>query len=88
MNDLTQRSAYTRARGRQLPALLTLMIACVFTAPPSSAQPAADATKLFYALRDRMTTVKDYVADVRMKIDVAFMRVPLLAGKLYYKAPG
>ncbi len=35
-----------------------------------------------------MLSVNDYVADVRMKIDVSFMRVPLLAGKLYYKAPG
>ncbi len=47
-----------------------------------------DATKLFYNLRSRMLSVNDYVADVRMKIDVAFMRVPLLTGKLYYKAPG
>ncbi len=47
-----------------------------------------DATKLFYSLRERMLSVQDYVADVRMKIDVSFMRVPLLAGKLYYKAPG
>ena len=35
-----------------------------------------------------MTTFNEYVADVRKKIDVAFMRVPMLAGKLYYKAPG
>jgi outer membrane lipoprotein-sorting protein len=35
-----------------------------------------------------MFAVKDYVATVRMKIDVSFMRVPMLAGKLYYKAPG
>lgn len=55
---------------------------------PVRAQTPADATQLFYALRTRMTSVKDYVADVRMKIDVAFMRVPLLAGKLYFKAPG
>lgn len=52
------------------------------------AQNTNDATQLFYTLRSRMTSVKDYVADVRMKIDIAFMRVPLLAGKLYYKAPG
>jgi outer membrane lipoprotein-sorting protein len=51
-------------------------------------QKATDATALFYALRNKLTSVKDYVADVRMKIDVAFMRVPLLAGKLYFKAPG
>ena len=47
----------------------------------------SDATQLFYKMRDRLGIVKDYVADVRMKIDVAFMKVPLLAGKLYFKSP-
>ena len=47
-----------------------------------------DATQLFYKMRDKIGVVKDYVADVRLKIDVAFMKVPLLAGKLYYKSPG
>lgn len=46
-----------------------------------------DATQLFYRMRDKIAVVKDYVADVKMKIDVAFMRVPLLTGKLYFKAP-
>lgn len=68
------------------------LMACLFLTfqLPTNAQSqtTSDPTPLFYSLRDRMTAVKDYVADVRMKIDVAFMRVPLLAGKLYYKAPG
>jgi outer membrane lipoprotein-sorting protein len=67
-----------------------LALLCLLTfASAAGAQTAnTDATKLFYALRDRMFAVKDYIADVRMKIDVSFMRVPLLTGKLFYKAPG
>ena len=67
--------------------LVLLLILVTARAFQSNAQ-TQDATKLFYALRSRMLSVNDYVADVRMKIDVSFMRVPLLAGKLYYKAPG
>ena len=48
---------------------------------------ADDGTKLFYALRTKILTVKDYTADVKMKIDVSFMRVPQLRGTLYFKAP-
>lgn len=67
----------------------SILFMLLFTALPGHGQAQQkDAAGLFYALRDRMTSVKDYVADVRLKIDVAFMRVPLLAGKLYYKAPG
>jgi len=43
---------------------------------------------LFYQMRDKLSKVQDYVAEVRMKIDVSFMRVPLLTGTLYFKAPG
>lgn len=68
---------------------LVLFICVLAVIPTARAQSTeGDASKLFYTLRDRMFSVKDYVADVRMKIDVSFMRVPLLAGKLYYKAPG
>ncbi len=48
---------------------------------------ADDGTKLFYALRSKILTVKDYTADVKVKIDVSFMRVPQLRGTLYFKAP-
>lgn len=65
-----------------------VLLVLLFTSAVAQGQAPLDATSLFYSLRTRMTAVKDYVADVRMKIDVAFMRVPLLAGKLYYKAPG
>ena len=48
---------------------------------------ADDATKLFYTLRTKIATVKDYRADVKMKIDVSFMRIPQLKGTLLFKAP-
>lgn len=50
----------------------------------SSPEPAA---QLFYRMRDKIGVVKDYVASVRLKIDVSFMRVPMLDGKLYFKSP-
>ncbi len=43
--------------------------------------------QMFYDLRQNLTRVKDYVADVQMKIDVPFMKVPTLKGKLYFKFP-
>lgn len=46
-----------------------------------------EGTQLFYALRSKIQTVKDYTADVNMKIDVSFMRVPKLHGTLYFKSP-
>lgn len=43
---------------------------------------------LFEAIRSKLNAVRDYVADVQMKIDVTYMKVPQLGGILYYKAPG
>lgn len=45
------------------------------------------ADQLFYKMRDKLELVKDYVADVKMKINVSYMRVPQLNGKVYFKAP-
>lgn len=45
------------------------------------------AAVLFEKLRSRLDVIKDYVADVRVKIDISFMKVPPLNGKLYFKAP-
>lgn len=42
---------------------------------------------LFNKMRNQFSLVKDYVADVKIKIDVTFMKVPALHGKLYFKAP-
>lgn len=48
---------------------------------------AQDASALFYKLRDKIQSVNDYIADVKIKIDVSFMKVPPLNGKLYFKSP-
>lgn len=45
------------------------------------------AEELFYKMRSKLDLVKDYVADVKMNIDVSYMKVPQLAGKVYFKAP-
>jgi outer membrane lipoprotein-sorting protein len=48
---------------------------------------ASDANTLFLRMREKLEYVKDYVADIKMRVDVSFMRVPQLNGKLYFKAP-
>jgi outer membrane lipoprotein-sorting protein len=48
---------------------------------------ATDANQLYYALRDKVMKVKDYTADVKIKIDVHYMRIPEVKGKLYFKYP-
>lgn len=53
---------------------------------PANAQ-SDSAAVLFEKLRGRLDIIKDYVADVRVKIDISFMKVPPLYGKLYFKAP-
>ncbi len=71
-------------RKTRFAALLLCMCLCV--AQTSSAQ-TADASKLFYSIRDKVTSVKDYIADIKLRIEVSFMRIPPLSGKLYYKSP-
>jgi outer membrane lipoprotein-sorting protein len=48
---------------------------------------AGDPQQLYYALRDKVLAVKDYTADVKMKIDIDYMKIPQLDGKLYFKSP-
>ncbi len=48
---------------------------------------AEDATKLFLALRSKVLSVKDYTADVRVKIEISYMKIPQMKGILYFKAP-
>ena len=48
---------------------------------------AQTADELFASLRTKILQVTDYEARVNMKIDVTYMRVPLLKGTLYFKAP-
>ena len=66
--------------------VLVLIISLLYT--PTVYAQTVDATDLFYRLRTKIERVKDYVADVRMTIDVSFMRIPPLNGILYFKAPG
>ncbi|GAA4454207.1 hypothetical protein [Rurimicrobium arvi] len=48
---------------------------------------AGDPNQLFVDLRKKVTSVKDYVADVKMNIFVSFMKVPPMNGRLYFKSP-
>lgn len=66
--------------------LSMLALLCCFQVSTAYAPP-LDATQLFYKVRDKIGRVRDYTADVRMKIDVSFMRIPQLNGKMYFKAP-
>ena len=48
---------------------------------------ATEASVLFESLRRKVFSVHDYSAEVKMSINVSYMRVPQLSGMLYYKAP-
>jgi outer membrane lipoprotein-sorting protein len=63
-----------------------LMMAVIFTVFTVSAQ-STPATDLFYKMRARLNAVHDYTADVKMNIDIAFLKIPTLKGKLYFKSP-
>jgi hypothetical protein len=52
-----------------------------------STRAAMDAEQLYYALRTKVLSVHDYTADVQLKIDVNYMKIPKLPGKMYFKAP-
>lgn len=58
---------------------------CMLLAAP--AVRAEDATALFYSLRTKVLTVKDYTADVKVKIDINHMKIPQMKGILYFKNP-
>jgi hypothetical protein len=42
---------------------------------------------LIDSIKKRMNLVKDYTADIKIKVDVAFIKVPVKEGLLYYKSP-
>lgn len=46
-----------------------------------------EASELFFQMRKKLEQVQDYIADVRLRIDISFMRIPALNGTLYFKAP-
>lgn len=64
-----------------------LMITICFFAVKNLQAKRLDADALYEKLQTRLSAVSDYVADVQVKIDVSFMKVPPLDGKLYFKAP-
>lgn len=65
---------------RKLFALLTILLFSIHAQ-------ATDVNQTFYKLRDKILSVKDYTADIRMKINVSFMRIPDLRGRIYFKSP-
>jgi outer membrane lipoprotein-sorting protein len=65
---------------------VAIVLALLLTYNTVSAQ-TSSATDLFYKLRSKLQSVQDYVADVKMKIDISFLRIPTLYGKLYFKNP-
>ncbi|MEI8280501.1 MAG: hypothetical protein WCG87_12110 [Bacteroidota bacterium] len=68
--------------------LTVIVLILYMSGTPATYAQSTDVTDLFYRLRTKIERVKDYVADVRMTIDVSFMRIPPLNGTLYFKAPG
>jgi hypothetical protein len=48
---------------------------------------AGDVNGLFDSLRQKILLIKDYTAEVKMKINVKYMRIPQLSGTLYFKSP-
>lgn len=63
--------------------VLFVIVFCCFAFAAS----AVDAEKLFGDLRTKVLQVKDYTAEVKMKINVSYMRIPQLGGTLYFKSP-
>lgn len=62
--------------------LLTILL---LTAQCANAQQSPQ--QLYNAIREKFLRVKDYKADVRVKVDVNFLKMPPLNGIMYYKAP-
>lgn len=74
-------------RWARITGVFVFLLSIVCSAQAQEVAPVDTATQLFYKMRDRLNEIHDYEADVRMKIDVSFMKVPPLSGKLYFKAP-
>jgi len=64
-----------------------IFLICFFllgTVPPAFA---IQADALYDQLNKKVLTVKDYTAQVKLKIDVNYMRVPQLNGTMFFKSP-
>jgi len=67
---------------------LIFLICCAGLLTARAQAPATDAaSQLYYKVREKVNQVHDYIADVKLKMDVAFMKVPILRGTLYFKSP-
>lgn len=59
-----------------------------FILPLSSASAQnLSAQDLFLKMRGKLLAVQDYTADIKMKVDISFLRMPAIRGILYFKAP-
>jgi len=67
--------------------LLFLLCSCGLLTANAQAPATDAATKLYYKVREKVNLVHDYTADVKLKMDVAFMKVPIMRGTLYFKSP-
>ncbi len=67
--------------------ILLLVVSVSFLAGGKVHAQSADAQALYGLIRQKVFAVKDYTANVELKIDVTFMRVPKLRGILYFKSP-
>ena len=66
--------------------LFLLFVLSAFAGGQLRAQ-SADAQTLYNTVRQKVFAVKDYTAQVAMKIDISFMRIPQMRGTLYFKSP-
>lgn len=45
------------------------------------------AQDLFVKMRGKLQAVNDYTAAIKMKVDISFLRMPVIRGTLYFKTP-
>lgn len=64
-----------------------LMILLSLFIPQLAKAGEVSAEELFVKMRQKFTRIKDYTADVKMLVNVSYMKIPPLTGVLYYKAP-
>ena len=66
---------------------MTNKILLLFTLLLFTAFPQTEADKILNSVKKKFDAVKDYQVDVRIKIDVEFLKVPDNDAKIYFKAP-
>ncbi len=66
---------------------MSYKILLFFTFLLISAFPQSEADKILSGVKKKFDAVKDYEVDVKIKIDVEFLKVPDNDAKIYFKAP-